>query len=142
MVNRSSPMVPNGTAFAACGSSTSRELTRSPRHGAFLPCQSTRPGRRWVRSRHRAGRALAGRWEGGMGAGKVKAHAGDRMLKDRYFALRSALRDLADYSPHIGRTRDKCAPSCPACEAEKALVRDAAHGRIVDDRPRGGEHDR
>jgi hypothetical protein len=66
----------------------------------------------------------------------TKLHAGDRLLKARYLALRNALTDIVEYASHIGRLRDKCAPNCPACCAYKALVADATHGRITDDRPR------
>jgi hypothetical protein len=74
---------------------------------------------------------------GGVVGRKVaKLHAGERLLKVRYLALRDALQDVAHFGPHLGTLRNQCAASCPACLAERALIADGVYGRIADDRPR------
>lgn len=66
----------------------------------------------------------------------AKPHNGARVLKERYLSLRSALSEIAHSAPHIGNWKNHCAGNCPVCRADKALVEDAALGRVADDRPR------
>lgn len=69
----------------------------------------------------------------------TKQHAGDRLLKARYLALRAVLVQIAE-DAHVGKNTETRSLArgcqCVACMAYRALLADAAHGRITDDRPR------
>jgi hypothetical protein len=74
-----------------------------------------------------------------MGRKVTKLHAGERLLKARYLALRTVLAQIAE-DAHVGSNTETRALArgcpCAACMAYRALLADAAHGRITDDRPR------
>ena len=74
-----------------------------------------------------------------MSAKVTKLHAGEKLLKARYLALRTVLEQIAEEA-HVGKNTETRSLArgclCIACMAYRVLMADASHGRIRDDRPR------